>query len=540
MNNGLGRLLQRFFLRNQLSSLQKENDFLKSIFQSTLNAYIIYDKETLEIIDTNKKVAGLFELPADKDFKGLYMGQVMMRHLTSDSPNLELLMNNISQSWIGEADFITYAKNKFNGLVNTNILSDEANEYKYQVLSITDITEIKRSKNEVNKSKITVEKAATSKARFLSSMSHELRTPLNGIIGTSNLILAEPGLREDIKKHIDVLRYSSEHMLNIINDILDFSKIDAKKMELKEQAFDLINCLNDVSSSFALQYETQNINLITNLPAQELENRYIVSDKMKLSQVINNLLSNSLKFTIAGNVELNVNIKEFSDTGITLYFEVKDTGIGIEKEKQEEIFQAFSQLHSGELKRKYGGTGLGLTISQQLVKMLGGTLEVDSELNKGSRFYFTLQFRMAEPPATQKHTNITLPEQPHDIRGLRVLIVEDNEINANILKSFLHKWGMQIKVAITGIHALELIKYHKFDLILMDLEMPEMNGYTALKKIREKNITIPVFAFTATLLENMDSLITEAGFTDFVLKPFNPADLKKKIQFYCQRKIDYA
>ena len=538
--NGFLSRLQRIFVKTNEATPVKEINFFEVLFQSTLNAYIIYNKETLEVIDINKKLRALFELPPDNNLKGLYMSQVMMRHLASDNPNLDILMNNISDSWTGEAKFITHSKNTFYGLVNTNILVDAPDECEYQVLSIKDITELKDAKDEVVKSKISAEQAASSKARFLSSMSHELRTPLNGIIGSSNLMLSETDLDEDIKNNIDVIRYSSEHMLGIINDILDFSKIDAQKMEVKEQAFSLINCMNNVTSSFTQQYKSQNIDLIINLPVQDLQNVYILSDQMKLSQVINNLLSNSFKFTIAGSVELIVKIKELSDTNIILYFEVKDTGIGIAKEKQKEVFQAFSQIHSDELKRKYGGTGLGLNISQQLVNILGGKLEVSSEPGVGSHFYFTLDLKIAAPPVIKNVAVIPLPELAKDIRGVRVLIVEDNEINANILKGFLRKWQMQVKEAITGVHALELIKYHKFDLILMDLEMPEMNGYTTLKIIREKGLEVPVIAFTATLLENMESLVTEAGFTDYILKPFRPSDLKKKIETYCQRKIDYA
>ncbi len=540
-HNGLFAKVQQLLLTRKAKASAKQCAFFELLFQTTSDACIIYHKETLEIIETNKKVTSLFELPPDKELKSLYISQVMMRYLAADSPNLERLMNNISDAWTGEAGFITHTKKAFYGWVNTNTLSDTPNGYEYHVLTIKDITEIKEAKNEVNNARAKVEDAISSKARFLSSMSHELRTPLNGIIGTSNLVLSNPNLKEDLKKHIDVIRYSSEHMLNIINDILDFSKIDAQKMEVKEKAFNLINCLNNVISSFDLQFKSHGIDLITNFPLEKLQNIYLLGDQIKLSQVLKNLLSNSLKFTIDGSVGLNVEIKESSDKNIVLYFEVKDTGIGIAKEKHEEIFQAFSQIHSEELKRKYEGTGLGLTISRQFVNMLGGALEVDSELQKGARFYFTLQFKVTTPPVIQKITNeIFLEPGKKDIRGIRVLIVEDNEINANILRSFLRKWQMQVKVAITGVHALELAKYHKFDLILMDLEMPEMNGYVTLKKIREKNITTPVIAFTATLLENMDSLVTEAGFTDYVLKPFHPADLKKKIESYCTRKIDYA
>ena len=538
--NNLLNKIQRIFSSNQESSRQQKSSLFESIFEYALNGYFIYSKETLEVIRVNKMAVKLFELPPEKDFKGLYMTQVMMRYLAGDSPNLDFLMNTISEKWTGEAIFKTNNKNRFYALVNTNILLPDLDENEYQVLSIMDITQIRQADEEVKNAAIKVEKAASSKARFLSSMSHELRTPLNGIIGASNVILLEGGLKEEIKKHIEMMRYSSEHMLGIVNDILDFSKIDAHKMELKESAFNLLNCLNNIASSFSLQFKNQEIELVTNYSAKDLQNIEIISDQTKLSQILKNLLSNALKFTNNGKVELTVEIKESSDPDIKLYFEVKDTGIGIPKEKQGEIFQAFAQVHADDLKRKYEGTGLGLTISKQLVNMMGGNLEVDSDLNQGARFYFTLQFKKAEKLIAEILADKPLTEVKKDIRSVRVLVVEDNEINANILKSFLIKWQMRIKEAITGVHALELMKYHKFDLILMDLEMPEMNGYATINKIREMGISTPVIAFTATLLENMDSLITDAGFTDYVLKPFRPSDLKKKIEMYCERKVDYA
>lgn len=529
----------RFMLGNKNPELIKKNNFFESVFESSSDAYFVYSKETQEVIETNKMVTTLFELPQDKSLKGLYISQVMMRFLSGDSPNLDILMNNVTDNWSGEAKFKTHDNNEFYGFVNTNILSSVTNEKGYQVLSIRDITERKETRSEAARSKMNAERAARAKTRFLSSMSHELRTPLNGVIGASSLILGEPDLQEDIKHHINVIRYSSEHMLNIINDILDFSKLDAKKIELKEAPFNILNCLKNVFSSFALQYKTKDIDFISDFPKDDLEEIKIISDEIKLSQVINNLLSNSLKFTHSGNVKFTVKIKESTDTQVVLYFEIKDTGIGIAKDKQDEIFQAFSQVHADDLKRRYGGTGLGLTISKQLVNMLGGTLEVESELQRGARFYFTISFKIApKPPEINVNTSFT--ETAKDIRGVRILVVEDNEINARILKTFLTKWEIRIKEAITGIHAIELMKYHKFDLILMDLEMPEMNGYTTLKKIREMKIDTPVIAFTATLLENMDSLVTEAGFTDYVLKPFKSADLKRKIELYCERKVDYA
>ncbi|HWH64046.1 MAG TPA: histidine kinase dimerization/phospho-acceptor domain-containing protein, partial [Ginsengibacter sp.] len=301
---------RRFFVLNTNPGLIKKNNFLESVFQSSSEAYFVYSKETQEIIETNKMATALFELPDDKNLIGLYMSQVMMRYLSANSHNVDSLLNNVTDSWIGEAEFKTHANNTFFGLVNTNILSSDTEEKEYQVLSIRDITETKETWSEAAKSKMKAEKATRSKTRFLSSMSHELRTPLNGIIGASGLILSDPGLDEEIKNSVNIIRYSSEHMLHIINDILDFSKLDAKKMELKEGTFSILNCLANVLSSFSLQYKNREIDFITNIPGEGLEGIKIISDEIKLSQVINNLLSNSLKFTHHGSVEFTVKIKE--------------------------------------------------------------------------------------------------------------------------------------------------------------------------------------------------------------------------------------
>ncbi len=330
-------------------------------------------------------------------------------------------------------------------------------------------------------------------------------------------------------------------MLGIINDILDFSKIDAGKLELRKQSFNLKESIENIMRSFDIQFKNKNIGFIYK-ENESLDHIYIMSDEVKLSQIITNLLSNALKFTIEGSVTLAVKLEASTDSVAKILFEVIDTGIGIPQEKQSEIFQGFAQVHSDDHARKFGGTGLGLTISERLVTKFGGRLEVESNPGEGTRFYFSIPFEIATmEEINDKSANDSSIESLSDTRGLRILVVEDNEINARILISFLKKWGIQIKEAENGIHALELIKYHKFDLVLMDLEMPEMDGYTAIKKIRETNTTIPVLAFTATLLENMDSIISENGFNDFVLKPYRPTELKKKIlQYAPHRKVDYV
>ncbi len=507
-----------------------------ALFNSYMDAYIIFDKETLEVTDYNKSLEQILDLPDTVNMRGLYITQVMMRYLSGDSANLEMLMNRIPDDWYGEAKFITHKKTRFDTYLKSSVFVKD--DIHYQLLSIRNITEITKAKQELEIYKEKMEKASKAKARFLSSMSHELRTPLNGIIGTSNLVLAENNLPENIKNHINILRYSSEHMLGVINDILDFSKIDAGKLELKKQKFNIRESIDKLTKSFANEFINKDIEFeFCHDP--RLGNINVVSDLVKLNQILANLLSNALKFTISGKVILTIKIEDISEKNVTLWFDVKDTGIGIPKEKHAEIFHDFVQVNGVEDLRRFDGTGLGLTISEKIVNIFGGELQVDSEPGKGSSFYFTINFEIA--PEINIIKEIKQPSVAPDIRGVRVLIVEDNEINSGILRSFLQRWQIRIKEAQSGIHALELLKYHKFDLILMDLEMPEMDGYTALKKIRETDSNIPVVAFTAALLENMDSLTTEYGFNDYVLKPYNPADLKRKIELYApHRKIEYA
>lgn len=520
----------------QKGSTGRKNYF-EALFQSDLDGYIVIEKETNEIKDFNRRAALLFELPYELSINGLYLSQFMMRYLEDNSVNLETLMNGLPDNWKGEGKFRTHNKQQFYAYLN--VVSYFAGEKEFQILCIRDISPLKKNGQEAAIYKEKFENSAKVRTRFLSSMSHELRTPLNGIIGTSNLILEEPNLPENVKKHLNLQLYSSEHMLSIINDILDFSKIESGKMEIYKQPFNLYQALQNLVDSFKNQFKNNKIELIFDYDAA-LINTFVISDEVKLRQVLFNLMSNALKFTLDGEVKLSATIEEANDEKLTVTFKVKDTGIGIRKEKQGEIFEGFSQVHAEDLKRRFGGTGLGLTISQKLVNLFGGVIEVDSDIGKGACFYFSITFKKEKKYAEA----IISPEAyiaPADIRGVRVLVVEDNEVNAAILMKFLQNWGIRIKEASNGIQALELMKYHSFDLVLMDLEMPEMNGYTAVKIIRETNSELPIIAFTATLLEDMDALITKEGFNDYILKPFRPAELKKKIECYVpHRKIEYA
>lgn len=536
-NNASNSFISRLFpvKKNDADTGDKTNH--EALLQLYVDAYVVINQDTNEIIDFNENMISMFAFPPEVNPKKIRLIQLFMRYLAEDSANKELMMDQIPDHWQGEAGFMTHNKNKFNAYIKSTVYYK--GDIKCQLISIRNITEKKKAERELKIYKDNVENAAKAKARFLSSMSHELRTPLNGIIGTSNLVLLEPNLPENIKNHVNILRYSSEHMLGIINDILDFSKIDAGKLELRKQSFNLKESIDNTINSFDLQFKNKEIEFDVS-EIDELIDINVSSDEVKLSQIINNLLSNALKFTNDGSVKFIARIESADTKTSTVYFEVKDSGIGIPPEKQSEIFQGFAQVHTDEQSRKFGGTGLGLTISERLVSKFGGKLEVESALGQGSRFFFRIPLEMAAAADSVKEEKTITADHNLDTRGLRILIVEDNEINAGILTSFLRKWGIVIKEAGNGIHALELIKYHKFDLILMDLEMPEMNGYMAIKKIRETDKETPVLAFTATLLENMESLI-ESGFNDYVLKPYRPSELKNKILKYApHRKIDYA
>ncbi len=512
------------------------------LFHSNLEGYIVVDKDTQEIVDCNNFGRNLFELPRDMNLNGLFISQFMMRHLASDSINADTLMNRLPNNWHGEGSFTTHSKKEFNAAINCfNYIKDDR---ELQIIGVRDISELKRSESDLAFYKDKLEKSIQVKTRFLSSMSHELRTPLNGIIGSANLILAEQNLPDKVKAQTNLQLYSSEHMLSIINDILDFTKIESGKMQLNLQPFNLLEALHFLIKSVESQFSKNKVDLIYNFD-DELADAVVISDVVKLRQILFNLISNALKFTFDGHVEVVANIKASGTERVSVFFSVKDTGIGIKKEKQSEIFNDFVQVHEENANRKFGGTGLGLTISEKLVQLFGGKIELESELSKGTCFYFTLDFEREIKKEVATKTELTVEEEtysaPKDIRGVRILVVEDNEVNAAILTKFLTKWDIRIKEAGNGIQALELLKYHKFDIILMDLEMPEMNGYTSVKIIRETDKEIPVIAFTATLLENMESIIKENGFNDFILKPFKPSELKKKIEKYADhRKIEYA
>ncbi|NMH88033.1 response regulator [Flavivirga algicola] len=390
--------------------------------------------------------------------------------------------------------------------------------------AITDVTTLKRTE-------IELQKASKSKDEFLSTMSHEIRTPLNAVTGIANILLMEEYLPDQLE-NLKALKYSGEHLLGLINDLLDFDKIKSGKLKLVEKDFSLNYFLESIKSHFSLRTEKKG--LIFNVIKENDVPDNIIGDKLKLTQVIKNLLSNSLKFTENGCINLIVKNLGVKENKVRLVFKVVDTGIGISKSKQESIFESFIQANS-ETSIKYGGTGLGLSISKKLLNLQGSDLIVESELGKGSTFFFEITYKISNRLSVYEPDMIKMQPDYEPI-DINVLVAEDNKMNVLILKRFFNKWGITYTIAENGEKALELFKKFDYDLILMDLQMPKINGYQAAKIIRKsenKNkASIPIIALTAFAQTDIKKKTEQYKMNGFMGKPFNPEELYKLLRSY--------
>ena len=379
--------------------------------------------------------------------------------------------------------------------------------------------------------------ASVAKGEFLANMSHEIRTPLNGILGMTQLTL-DTALGRQQREYVNLIRVSADSLLDIVNDVLDFSKIEAGRLDLEQIDFALRKALGETISVLRLRAQTKGVELGVDVPADVPD--ALVGDFCRVRQIVVNLIGNAIKFTEDGSIDCRVEVESRSADDVVLHFAVRDTGIGIPPEKQAVIFEAFTQA-DGSTTRKFGGTGLGLAICVQLVKMMDGRIWVESRLGEGSTFHFTAKFGLGvevgatgdltvgvSPPAKAPRQPVASGSGPLDI-----LLVEDNRINQKVAAAMLEKKGHRITVADNGLKALEALDGARFDLILMDVQMPEMGGFEATAAIRQREADsgehIPIVAMTAHAMKGDRERCLEAGMDGYVSKPIRPDKLFEAI-----------
>jgi len=414
-------------------------------------------------------------------------------------------------------------------IVNTPVKDDNVLKGKH-IEIINDITEKKKAELEIIRAKDIAERSAKVKEQFLANMSHEIRTPMNAIIGFTE-ILMQSKLNSVQQESVNAIRQAGENLTVIINDILDFSKIEAGKLNIENSLFKFSEVISTVKVLFTLKAEEKNIKFIFNIDPDIPD--VLVGDSVRLSQIMINLVSNAMKFTSKGWVEISAELKSITEQRCIIQFRVEDTGIGIPKEKLDYVFQSFTQA-SSDTSRNYGGTGLGLTIVDQLVKLMGGTLFLKSNEGTGTLFSFTLEFVTGKGDEINIVNKINGSVEGKDLQGLKILLIEDNEMNQRLVDMIIRKqWHAELEIANNGIEGFEKFKEKDYDLILMDIQMPEMDGFETTRRIRKyrdrKKAKVPVMAMTADAMVEERGKCFEAGMNEYISKPFKQSELLSKI-----------
>ena len=518
------------------TKLVDSNMRLSATIESTNNAIFAINKEYCYIA---------FNKAHQKIIKDIYhvnieIGDSALINSSVANRDREPLKKIFDRSFLGEQFSYIY-ETEIEGqktvfYISANPIKDANGNIIGSAIFSEDITKEKKIEEDLILSTKEAIEASKAKSEFLSNMSHEIRTPMNAIVTLSDLLL-EKDFDDETNKYLTTINGSINNLLAVLNDILDFSKIEVGKVQIEKIDFDLHEKVYEVESVFKQKAESKNIKFSVNI-AEDVP-KMVNGDPYRLNQILINLIGNAIKFTLKGAVKVTVNKTYSNELFDKISFNIQDTGIGIPSDKIDSIFDSFTQA-SIDVSRNFGGTGLGLAITKKLIQLQNGTISVKSVLNVGTLFTFELTFGKSVSPVLVK----TKPQNSLDknLAGLRILVVEDNKINQFVVKQIISKWNANIEIVSNGREAIDMLMENDFDIVLMDLQMPELTGFDATKMIRSenskvKNSAIPIIALTADAFIETKREVLQAGMDDFVTKPINQEDLFAKIVKYTSKKI---
>ncbi|AHM60780.1 signal transduction histidine kinase [Flammeovirgaceae bacterium 311] len=502
--------------------IRKEKN-IRSILDNSPTAIWMVDRN-FKLLDYNKAFINLLQLLYQKEpFRGMnLMASVPEKERLSWLERVEIARAGKMEEYLDNR-YIAGRACTFKVWVHPIMKDGEADRF---TVFAEDITIQKQAELALIDAKEKAEEATRIKTQFLSTMSHEIRTPMNAVIGMTHVLLQE-NPRPDQQENLRILRFSAENLLALINDVLDFNKIEAGKVVFENTPFDLPQLVSDLKNSMQTSAREKGL-LLEVLHDAELP-QMVLGDPVRLSQVLTNLLSNAVKFTAQGSVRIQTSLLKEEAGKCHIAFKVEDTGIGIAADKLHLIFESFAQAEA-DTTRRFGGTGLGLAITKRLLELQDSQITVESTPGEGSVFTFVLLFEKLSQTTVPMHTIIIEPED--NLENVRILLVEDNPLNRFVAEKFLIRWGMQLDMAETGAEALELLQQHSYKLVLMDLQLPDIDGFEVVERLRASgfsNARIPVVAMSASVEPHVQAQAFASGMQDFVVKPFNPEELKQKI-----------
>jgi len=523
-------VISQIALEKSKNKLKKSEEQHRLLFEKNPTPMLICSLKSQKILAVNdfaiKKYGYNYQ-----EFTSL---KIQALHKEKDLKKLDLAIKKSTSGNDVFSEWTHVLKDKSEIEVELHGTSIIYNNEEARLVSINDVTNTKKHEQVLIDARQAAEKSKELQSEFLSNMSHEIRTPMNGILGITR-VLQKTEMNDEQKHYLNAIIKSSENLMVIINDILDFSKIDAGKIVIEKTRFNLQELIQIVQEILVVKAEEKEIYLTINI--DDNVPKWLNGDPVRLNQILINLVGNAIKFTEKGGV--NITIKKTNDNEdiSSLEFIVKDSGVGIPEDKISSIFESFTQASSSTT-RTHGGTGLGLTISKQLIELQGGQIWINSVFGSGSEFCFNLDFENTLQNIENELHNEIEEKKSNDkileeLKGINILLVEDHPINQMLAMKVLGDWGFNVDLAENGLISLAKVAEKDYDLILMDISMPEMDGYTATREIRSgkhtSNNNLPIIAMTASALIGENQKCFKAGMNDYISKPFEPQNLLNKI-----------